>query len=401
MLTQSGYQDPPSGDHEDALKKIVLLLLILSISASAYAKRPSSGVEPASTRDIATATPKPAELPENPQAAPGDAQAEDLKTGMQYYHERKYPEAISALSRYATLAPKSPQRTAALLIIGKSLDEMNRLRSALNIYNRVAEQYPNTPEALLAVVAMADIGVDRPPPDFRSGHKWSEYVKDPVMAYDAILAKNTPLPIVEHIHLQRARALAKSKRHREAHYTLSILLQKFPQTGYREQARGLMRECSLALIDQYSLAEDHLAVADIFKQGWKEGMIRTEDTDALVKSSFSLARLGLVEESSAVITALRRSAAGKPRSYGERIEKMVAEMQNHLTLPPSDSTPAAGKWRQFQTGRDQLNANQPTLAEKTLNDLKSGNGDPFWAKITEYLLEENRWVRKYQRQIGS
>jgi hypothetical protein len=74
-------------------------------------------------------------------------------------------------------------------------------------------------------------------------------------------------------------------------------------------------------------------------------------------------------------------------------------MEGNRVPDLSDQMPAAVKWNQFQTGREQLSANQPTLAEKTLTDLKSGGGEAFWSKIADYLLEENRWVRKYQRQI--
>jgi hypothetical protein len=58
------------------------------------------------------------------------------------------------------------------------------------------------------------------------------------------------------------------------------------------------------------------------------------------------------------------------------------------------------KWSQFQSGRQYLSKNQPALAEKTLTDLKTGGGDPFWSKIAEYAIEENRWVQKYHGKIG-
>jgi hypothetical protein len=384
---------------EDDLKKLVFVLLFLFISVAAYAGRPPQGVQPSTTHETPAPPPQSAGTPEGAKASPVDIREDDLKIGMQNYRELKYTEAISALSRYASLVPKSQQRTAALLIIGKSLEEMNRPWSALNIFSRVIEQYPNNPEALLGIVAMADIGLGRPDLNYRSGKKGAEYVNDPVTAYDTVLSKNVPLPIIEHIHHQRGRALWKSKRYEEARYTLTLLIKKFPQTAYREQAIGIIHDCMIALIDQYSQSGDHLAVADIFQQGWKEGFIRAADVDTLMKSSFSLSCLGLHEESSVVLNTLRKNAPGKPPSYMERINRMVAETEQNRMIDLSDQAPAVAKWRQFQTGREQLSANQPTLAEKTLTDLKSGGGEPFWSKIAEYLFEENRWVRKYQRQI--
>jgi TolA-binding protein len=381
------------------LKKLVFVLLLLSISFAAYAGRPSHGVEPLATRETPAPPTPSGGTPESAKASPVDIREDDFKIGMQSYREQKYAEAISALSKYTSLVPRSQQRAAALLIIGKSLEEMNRPWSALNIFSRVIEQHPNSPEALLGIVAMADIGVGRPDLNYRNGKRGAEFVKDPVAAYDAVLSKNTPLPIIEHIHHQRGRALWKSKRYEEARHGLTVLIKKFPQTPYREQAIGLISDCTTALIDQYSRSGDHLAVADIFQQGWKEGFIHTADVDTLMKSSFSLYCLGLHEESSAILNTLRKNAPGKPPSYSERINRMAAEMEGNRVPDSSDQTPAAVKWRQFQTGREQLSTNQPTLAEKTLTDLKSGGGEPFWPKIAEYLLEEYRWARKYQRQI--
>lgn len=398
MNTCNDDEQPLS--REDVLKTFVFVFVYLSISAAAYADRPSLDVQVLTTRQTVAITPKSAESPGSPKPLPANIQEDDLKTGMQNYHARKYAEAISALSRYASLVPKSQQRTAALLIIGKSLEEMNKPWSALNIYNRVTEQNQDSPEALLGVVAMADIGVAHPDLHYRGGKKGTEYVKDPVAAYDAALLKNVPLPIIEHIHYQRGRALWKSKRYEEARQALMVLLKKFPQAAYREEAIGIIRDCTAVLIGQYNQSGDHLAVADLFQQGLKEGFISPEDVDTLLKSSFSLSCVGLREESFNILSALRKNAPGKPSSYIEKIDNMVAEMEKNKALASPDQKPADGKWSQFQSGREHLNANRLTAAEKSLTDLKNGGGDSFWAKIAEYALEENRWAQKYQGQIG-
>jgi tetratricopeptide (TPR) repeat protein len=385
---------------EDVLKTFVFALVYLSISAAAHADRPPQNVQVLTTGQTAENTLKPAEPPESPKPSPDNIREDALKAGMQNYRERKYSESIGALSRYASLAPKSQQRTAALLIIGKSLEEIKRPWSALNIYNRVTEQNPDSPEALLGMVAMADIGVVLPGLNYRSGKKGAEYFRDPVNAYDVALSKNIPLPVIEHIYHQRGRALWKSKRYEEARHTLTVLLKKFPRTAYREEAIGTISDCTAALIDQYNRSGDQLAVADLFLQGWEEGFIRAADVDTLLKSSFSLSCLGLHEASFNIISTLRKGAPGKPPSYVEKIDSMAAEMEKNRAPGSSDQTPADLKWRQFQSGREHLSANQPALAEKSLADLKSGGGDPFWARIAEYVLEENRWMQKYQGRIG-
>lgn len=380
------------------MKIFVFVLAYLSIAAASPAG-PSDSVQAWTTRQPAAKALKTAQPQENPEPSLVNIQEDDLKTGMQNYHERKYAEAINALSRYASLVPKSQQRAAALLIIGKSLEGMNRPFSALNIYGRVTEQNPDSPEALLGVVAMADIGLARTGLNYRGGKKGAEYVRDPVTAYDAALSKNVPLPMIEHIHHQRGRALWKSKRYGEARHALMVLLKKFPQTAYREEAKGIISDCTAILIDQHHRSGDHLAVAALFMQGWKEGFIRTSDVDTLLKSSFSLSYLGLHEESLNIFNTLRKNAPSRPADI-EKIDRMVAEIEKNRAPGSSDQTLANVKWRQFQTGREHLSANQPTLAEKTLANLKNGDGDPFWSKIADYAIEENLRGQKYRGQIG-
>jgi tetratricopeptide (TPR) repeat protein len=382
------------------LKIIFFVLAYLSILAAAYADQPSHGVQPLATGQRAAKGFLSPEIPEGPQPSRVNMQGDDLKNGMQNYHDRKYTEAISALSKYASLIPNSQQRTTALLIIGKSMEEMNRPRSALNIYGRVAEQNPDSPEALLAIVAMADIGVARPDLNYRSGKKWAEYIRDPVAAYDFVLSKNVPLPIIEYIHHQRGLALWKSKRYEEARHALTVLLKKFSQTVYRDAATEIISDCTAVLIDQYIQSGDHLAVADLFQQGWKKGFIRTTDVDILLKSSFSLSCLGLHEESLNILNTLRKSAAGKLPLSIKKIDKIVAEIEKIREVDPSNQTPATANWSRFQSGREDLGTNRTSSAEKTLTDLKNGSGDQFWSKIAEYALAENQWLQKYRGQIG-
>jgi tetratricopeptide (TPR) repeat protein len=381
---------------EDVLKIFFFVFAYLSISA-AYADQPSHGVQALTTRQTAENAIRSPNAPESPKPSPINIQEDDLKEGMQNYRDRKYKEAINALSRYASLVPKSQQRTAALLIIGKSMEEMNRPRSALNIYSRVIEQTPDSSEALLGIVAMADIGVAHPDLHYSSGKRWAEYVRDPVTGYDAALSKNVPLSIIEHIHYQRGRALWKSKRYEEARHALTFLLRKFPQTAYHEEAIEIICNCTAVLIDQYNRSGDHLAVADLFQQGWRGGFIRTTDIDTLLKSSFSLSCLGLHEESLNILNTLRKSATGK---LSPHIDKIIAGMAGNSAVDSSDQTKANLNWSQFQSGREHLSANRMTLAAKILTDLKNSGGDIFWSKITEYALEENLWVHKYRGQVG-
>jgi tetratricopeptide (TPR) repeat protein len=319
-----------------------------------------------------------------------------LVAGMQSYHEGKHESTVSLLSKYASLAPKSKQRAAALLIVGKSLEQMKRPKSALDIYGRIIEQYPDSPESLFSIVAMADISLTNPGLYYPLSKKGAEFVRDPVSAYDIVLLKNVPLPMIEHIQYQKGLALWKLKRYEQALKAHTDFLKKYPDTAYRKDVIVMVKDSTAILINKYNLLGDHVSVANLFFQGWKSGLITVEDVDTLLKSSSSLFSLGLHDDSLNILNTLKKNAMGKTSAD---IDKTVAEIEKKRAIGLINQLPSDAKWKKFQSGREYLNANNLTNAEQIFSDLKNSDADPFWSKITEYALEENRWAQKYQAPI--
>jgi tetratricopeptide (TPR) repeat protein len=315
-----------------------------------------------------------------------------LKAGLQSYQDGKHEVTISLLSKYASLAPQSEQRAAALLIVGKSFEQIKRPKSALNVYGQILDQYPDSPESLFSIVALADISVHQPDLHYPLGKKGAEYFKDPVSAYDTVLLKNVPLPMIEHIQYQKGLALWKLKRYEQSRETQTDFLNKFPKTAYRKEVMTMLKDSTGVLIDQYYQSKDHISVANIFLQGWKNRWITTEDTDTLLKSSSSLTHLGLHDDSLSILNTLRKSGIGKASAD---IDKAVAEIENKRERGMIDQLPSNEKWKKFQTGREYLTANNIAKAEQTFTDLNTSEKDQFWSKITEYALEEKRWTQKY------
>lgn len=318
-----------------------------------------------------------------------------LKDGIQNYHEGKHESTVNSLSKYVSLAPKSQQRAAALLIIGKSLEQMKRPKSALDIYSRIIEQYPDSPESLFSIVAMADISVTNPGLQYPIGRKGAEYVQDPVYAYDTVLLKNIPVPMIEHIQYQKGLTLWKLKRYEQARQAQTDFLKKFPNTTYRQDVLLMLRDSIVVLIKQYNRLEDHVSVANLFFQGWKSGLITTEDADTLLISSASLFYLGLHDDSLKILNTLK-TVKGKTSAD---IDKAIADIEKKQTVSFIDQPPSDAKWKKFLSGREYLSANKLTNAEQTFSDLKKPDGDPFWSKIAEYALEENRWAQKYRTPV--
>ncbi len=307
-----------------------------------------------------------------------------------------HESTLNSLSKYVSLTPKSQQRAAALLIMGKSLEQMKRHKPALDIYSRIIEQYPDSPESLFSTVAMADISVANPGLHYPIGKKGAEYVRDPVYAYDTVLLKKVPTPMIEHIQYQKGLTLWKLKRYEQARQAQTDFLKKFPNTTYRKDAIAILKDSTAVLINQYNRLEDHVSVANLFFEGWKNGLITTEDVDTLLKSSSSLFHLGLHDDSLKILNTLKKSALGKTSAD---IDKAAADIEKKKAISLIDQLPSDAKWKKFLSGREYLSVNNLTNAEQIFSDLKKSDSDLFWSKITEYALEENRWTQKYRAPV--
>ena len=262
-------------------------------------------------------------LPELQKQSTG-SEEDFFKAGMQSYHEGNHEGTISSLSKYASLTPKSQQRATALLIIGKSLEQMKRPKSALDVYGRIIEQYPDSPESLFSIVAMADISFKNPGLHYPISKKGAEYVSDPVSAYNTVLSKNVPLPMIEHIQYQKCLVLWKFKRYEQAREAQRDFLKKFPNTAYHKEVIMMLKDSTSVLINQYNRLGDHISVANLYFQGWKNGLITTDDVDTLLKSSSSLSAVGHHEDSLNILYTLKKSAMGK---ISADIDKAIAEIE--------------------------------------------------------------------------
>lgn len=406
QIVKAGNQDLRY-DLTDAKDERPTALLQSAASQEAYQPQPSISpaialINPSQQLPVVSQVAAIEKTPVTSEAPPKVSlpQAEDcLKAGLQYHHDRKYEEAIRSLTQFVSLAPKSQQRVSALLLIGKGLDEMNLPRSALGIYSRVIAGYPDTPEAVLSIIAMADIGFANPTLKRPPGMTGAQYMRDPVLGYDTALSKKVPAPMIEHVHYQKGRVLWKNGRHNESYEVQSRFVKEFPDSPYRRDVLTMLKTSTVTLIDQYQQSNDHLSVAGLFFRGRKDGLISNDDIDVLLKSAFSLAHLGLQDVSSGMIQSLRKITLGK-RTPG--IEKSLSDIEAVLAGGAGREPMADAKWETFQSGREWLRANNLPLAEQTLANLKNTGSDAFWAKVSDYALEDSRWTQKYNGgRVGS
>jgi tetratricopeptide (TPR) repeat protein len=321
--------------------------------------------------------------------------AEDFfRAGMQKYYGQDYGAAVSLLCQYVSLFPNDSQVSGALFVIGKGYETLKRPLAALGVFGRIIARFPHSQEALWSVVAIADIGLGNPAlnyPPFESGF---EYLRDPIGAYDALLARKIPPPMVEEVMLRKGRALYRKERYGESFATFSRLLGQNPAAPARQEAISAVKASAEIMLDQYVAGGDHLAAANFYFQARRRGLIGLDDLEMTVKAVISLARLGCAEEAADLLDALRTKSRGKGTA---QLSRAAAEIQNRDREKGLAGRPPPAQWALFQEGREQLAANEQRLAAETLARLKTADGDSFWARLVDYVLAEKQWRDKYQR----
>ncbi len=322
---------------------------------------------------------------------------ESYQAGIRNYQDLRYDDAIAYLTRYMSLATNGNRSSAALLIMGKSFEALNRPHTALGIYGRILEQYPQSAEASLSIIAISDIGVSYPTLTFPRFMKGAEYFRNPILGYDTVLAKPLSAEMTEDALLQKGHALQKQGRLKESYDTLSQLLKQFPKSPYRKETFDTLKTTTATLIDRYHKSGDHLAAAELYFKSKGKGLIPPNDTDTMLKAALSLAHLGFYDDSLDLVNVLKTGLSGKG---SPEIDRAVAEIGNIRTANASARLPDDANWALFQTGRDYLRSNNLPMAEQTLAKLKNAGGEPFWTRISDYAFADKEWAQKYRGSVA-
>ncbi|MBN1380286.1 MAG: tetratricopeptide repeat protein [Deltaproteobacteria bacterium] len=320
-----------------------------------------------------------------------------LKAGMQYYYDKQYQEAISHLTRYLSLWPKSEHCSAVLFIIGKSFEEMGHPLSALNIFGRVLKQYPESPEAFTGMIAMADISVRHPSLKYPVFMEGAQYVRDPVLAYDKALRHKIPAQMAEAVRFKKGRALLKRDHHQMSYDCLSSLIYDAPQTVYRNEILDMMKTNAVTLINHYHQAGDHIAAIDLFFEATDKNLIGYGDTDTILQSCLSFAQMGMYDISVNILKRLRPQSRNE--AFLSKFNNTAKEIERLRLNHYASSNQVKEKWKLYESGKAYLKADDLPMAQKKLSELKNASDEPFWSKITDYALQENHWHKKYHNYL--
>jgi TolA-binding protein len=314
-----------------------------------------------------------------------------MKEAVDHYQSQRLESALEKFSLFLSLYPRNSNAPSAMLAVAGILLEMKRPLSALRIYSRILERYPETPVAIESVVALADMSMLSPglkPSIAITGAQW--YL-DPVSAYDAVLSKNPPAELTERLLLQRIAALRLKGRYREAYDAGNQFLERYPQTKQQYALLRALRSDIAYMIEERIAAGDDVAVISLILNARRKGLIRMTDTDVLIKAAGSYVRLEMPEEARSLLNSARPFAAVQTPQIDAALEELTRGRR--IPLIPSA---AADRWALYHVGRQQVLSSNLSAAEKTFTQMKGNDQDAFWAKLADFTLKDGIWAVKYQ-----
>jgi len=361
--------------------------------------------------------------------------------GYHKYTLRSYGDACKIFSFYANVYPNDEKIKEVLLALANSYKAADQVSAALTVYSLIIDKYPADREAAESIMAMALLGVDKPGVKmfFAAGN--FNYYKDPLEAYNLLLAKNSTGEIAENALLQKGNALHKLKQDRAAVDAYSEFLKKYPQSRMRDEAGKSLKQASVAMIDESYLKKNYLAVSDIYFRAYRAAPLQRDDYEAIDKIAVSLNNVGLTDDSVQLLRKYR-NICGDGKTIG-KINNRIAETEmgrgkyNEAekvlsesllqTLPESKTALAASKkdmagsadrkrlyeealsssagpndkyWTMFHMGKDYAEKGSYAEAQKIFAKIKAESGpEGFWTKIVDYYLSDQQWWNKYGQYL--
>jgi len=342
--------------------------------------------------DATTAPPAPVVAPDTT-APPLATPAPDalLKEGMDHFEARRYENAIEQLSRFMSLYPAHIKTPSAMITVAGILLEIKRPLAAIRLYSHVLARYPETPEALEAMTAIADMGMRSPglkPNIAVTGARW---FLDPVDAYDTVLSKNPSPDLTERLLSRRINALRSQGRYREAYASAGQFLEQNPGTKHRQTLLAGLRSDLGCLIGERFAAGDDIAVINLLLNGRRRGLINMGDTNILIKAAGSYARSGMTDEARTLLDQARHFAA----DYTAQVNAVIGEPAQ-AERSSAASSPVIERWALYQKGRQQIMSSDPSAAEKTFKQVRGTGEDEFWSKLADFASQDGIFTAKYK-----
>ncbi len=231
-----------------------------------------------------------------------------LDLGLHKREMRRYNEAISAFSYYGNLYPEDEKIREVLLMLAEAYVKDGQFPSALAVYSRIIDKYPEHPDATPAILAMASLGVQKPGVKAFAHMNHLHYYQNPIDAYDTVIMKYPTTPYAEEALLKKGDALAGTKQKRRAAEIYLEFLNLYPESKLAADAARGLKSASADMIDEYYAKKDYLAVAYIYFTSFGSVALKEDEYDQMSRIAQSLKALGLMDDYQIILAAYLRVA---------------------------------------------------------------------------------------------
>ncbi len=344
------------------------------------------------------------------------------RIGEAAYRNGKHDETIRILSAFTSLYPRDEQTKNALYLLACAFQQLERFNTAIQIFNEIIDCYPGSDESRESILKIALLGGQKRSIRVPMYLTAAAHFQDPLKAYDMLLASRPETGLEERIRFAKGEALFNQERYAEAVGEYLRLGEKNPQGRYVTVINGQLKAALLKSTEILYSRGDHVALAALYcKTGGRVAFDRN-DLEGIMKIADSFHRISLDEEATRILRDAQRISSDQ--DFQNSIAKALENMNNKGGEQDSRRTLAAApdsfdglsgeslealekvlaaadsierkRWLLFEIGRRLSQEKEWAAAEKRFSQIKEGNPDPFWTKLSEYAVQETRWTERYR-----
>lgn len=231
-----------------------------------------------------------------------------LNIGSHYYRNMKYREALNIFFFYMNVYPDKENYTEVLFNTARSFMELDQLPLSLKMFSLLIERFPNSREALEGTIIMANIGVKKPGMKVPSYFHGMQNYRDPLQAYNNVLARFPSGDYTEELLFQKGYVLYRNGRYKESFDAYNLLLNQFPKGRYKEASVKYFLANTDRLVEENYTKGDYLALAEIYFTSREYDFITGDNFKISYSIGDSLRRVGLYAEAVEVFDKLLKTS---------------------------------------------------------------------------------------------
>jgi tetratricopeptide (TPR) repeat protein len=215
--------------------------------------------------------------------------------------------------------------------------------------------------------------------------------------------------------------LERTGRYFEAFELAADAIDRYPKGPYAQETGNILKSAFTSLVGEGFAGEDYLSLADLYFKNYRKGFYGQTDEDSLMKIATALQKISFNKEALEMFNYM--DAVCKDGTVREAVRKNI-EILKQGDAPAADNLLSGGdrlyvegkyqeaaqwyegalsspdmvnkRWILYRLSLCKLKLADGDGARKNIAGLKGGGEDPFWAKVADYLTDEDRRQVRYR-----